>query len=205
MGPTKSLLIFLLAAGSQLMQVASTEAAAENVLGTSAALTGSAGELGKDMQRGILAGLERANRTGGVNGRSLRLIALDDYYEPARTDPNVRQLIECQMPEMDGYETTQAIRTKEQSSVPGSQGKPPVYIVAITANAMEGDREKCLAAGMDDYLGKPVRFPDLQAVMERWQARRSGDGSEEASKLKSNVRTDNRRKMLAISNSGENS
>src|ERR1700736_1730099 len=87
-------LIFLLAAGSQLMQVVSTEAAAENVLGMSAALTGSAGELGKDMQRGILAGLERANRTGGVNGRSLRLIALDDCYEPARTDPNVRQLIE---------------------------------------------------------------------------------------------------------------
>jgi DNA-binding response OmpR family regulator len=70
---------------------------------------------------------------------------------------------------------------------------------------MEGDREKCLAAGMDDYVGKPVRLPDLQAVMERWQAGRSGNGSEEASKLKSIVRTDNRRKMLAISNSGKNS
>ncbi|MEY2616990.1 MAG: hypothetical protein QOH78_2763, partial [Verrucomicrobiota bacterium] len=113
--------------------------------------------------------------------------------------------MDCHMPEMDGYETTQAIRTKEQSFVPGSNGKPPVYIVAITANAMEGDREKCLAAGMDDYVGKPVRLPDLQAVMERWHAERSGSGSEEASKLKSIIRTDNRRKMLAISNSGKNS
>ena len=87
-------LIFLLIAGSQVTQVSGSEAAAEDVLGMYAALTGSAGELGKDMQRGILAGLKRANRNGGVTGRSLRLIALDDGYEPARTDPNVRQLIE---------------------------------------------------------------------------------------------------------------
>jgi branched-chain amino acid transport system substrate-binding protein len=87
-------LIFLLAVECQMMQVSGAEPATENVLGMSAAFTGSAGELGKDMQRGILAGLERANRNGGVNGRSLRLIALDDGYEPTRTDPNIRQLIE---------------------------------------------------------------------------------------------------------------
>jgi ABC-type branched-subunit amino acid transport system substrate-binding protein len=60
----------------------------------STVLTGNAGNLGKDMQRGILAGLERANRNGGVNGRKLRLISLDDGYEPTRTGPNMRQLIE---------------------------------------------------------------------------------------------------------------
>src|ERR1700719_3201888 len=88
------LLIFLLGVECQVMQVSGAEPATENVLGMSAALTGSAGELGKDMQRGILAGLERANRNGGVNGRSLRLIALDDGYEPTRTDPAARQLTE---------------------------------------------------------------------------------------------------------------
>jgi ABC-type branched-subunit amino acid transport system substrate-binding protein len=60
----------------------------------SAVLTGGAEDLGKAMQRGIVAGFERANRNGGVNGRKLRLIALDDGYEPARTAPNMRQLIE---------------------------------------------------------------------------------------------------------------
>jgi len=60
----------------------------------STALTGSAQDLGKDMRRGVLAGLERANRNGGVDGRKLRLIALDDGYEPTRTEPNMRQLIE---------------------------------------------------------------------------------------------------------------
>ena len=57
-------------------------------------LPATSADLGKDMQRGILAGLERANRNGGVNGRKLRLIALDDGYEPARTALNMRQLIE---------------------------------------------------------------------------------------------------------------
>lgn len=64
------------------------------VLGMSTALTGPAATLGQDMRLGVLAGLERANRAGGVNGRQLRLIALDDGYEPAKTAPNMRQLIE---------------------------------------------------------------------------------------------------------------
>jgi branched-chain amino acid transport system substrate-binding protein len=76
--------------------VQSTEpnAPPEILLGMSTVLSGPAADLGKDMQKGVLAGLEHANRGGGVHGRKLRLIALDDGYEPARTAPNMRQLIE---------------------------------------------------------------------------------------------------------------
>jgi len=90
-----TIFLFLLALGSRdAAQAAEVDSAAEIVLGMSTALTGNAGNLGKDMQRGILAGLERANRSGGVNGRKLRLITLDDGYEPTRTAPNMLQLIE---------------------------------------------------------------------------------------------------------------
>ena len=64
------------------------------VLGMSTALTGPTGELGKAMKQGVSVGLHRANRHGGVNGRRLKLLALDDGYEPSRTSPNMRRLIE---------------------------------------------------------------------------------------------------------------
>ena len=66
----------------------------EIVLGMSTALSGPAADLGKNMQQGVLAGFERANRAGGLNGQKLRLIALDDGYEPTRTAPNMRKLIQ---------------------------------------------------------------------------------------------------------------
>ncbi|MBV8901633.1 MAG: response regulator [Verrucomicrobia bacterium] len=87
-------------------------------------------------------------------------------------------LMDCQMPEMDGYEATRAIREREQNPHRPCPWNSPAYIIAMTAHAMQGDRERCLAAGMDDYLGKPVREPELRTALERWkmvtQNRRNG-------------------------------
>jgi len=70
-------------------------------------------------------------------------------------------LMDVQMPEMDGFEGTRRIRAIEQST--GAH----VPIVAMTARAMSGDRERCIAAGMDDYVSKPVRMPELMAAIGR--------------------------------------
>ena len=76
-------------------------------------------------------------------------------------------LMDCQMPEMDGYEATRAIRKREQDSSRSCRWKAPMHVIAMTANAMQGDREKCLEAGMNDYVSKPTRLPELQAALER--------------------------------------
>ncbi len=80
--------------------------------------------------------------------------------------------MDCQMPEMDGYEATQCIRKREHEAATSGRLRTRVHIVAMTANAMQGDREKCLGAGMDDYISKPVRESDLRAAIERWAAAR---------------------------------
>ena len=78
-----TLLFLILALGNRAVQATERDAPAEIVLGMSAVFTGYSADLGKNMQQGILTGLERANRNGGVNGHKLGLIALDDGYEPA--------------------------------------------------------------------------------------------------------------------------
>jgi CheY-like chemotaxis protein len=77
--------------------------------------------------------------------------------------------LDCQMPVMDGYETAQAIRDQENRPDSPCPWKSPVHIIALTAHAMQGEREKCLQAGMDDYLSKPLRPTELKAALERWQ------------------------------------
>ena len=88
----------------------------------------------------------------GDGGEALRMIELLPYD---------LVLMDCQMPDMDGYEATRRIRASESDET-------HLLIIAMTGNAMAGDRERCLKAGMDDYISKPVKLPGLAATLARW-------------------------------------
>jgi CheY-like chemotaxis protein/HPt (histidine-containing phosphotransfer) domain-containing protein len=78
--------------------------------------------------------------------------------------------MDVMMPEMDGLEATRAIRERQKDGVANPNYQSRIIIIAMTAQAMQGDREKCLAAGMDDYLSKPILPKDVRAMVERWGA-----------------------------------
>jgi len=95
-----------------------------------------------------------------ANGREVLKVLPESHYDVIFMD--------CQMPELDGYETTQTIRRWERehhASLGANQAH--IHIIAMTAHAMPGDREKCLAAGMNDYISKPVRAADMEAALKR--------------------------------------
>jgi len=73
-------------------------------------------------------------------------------------------LMDCQMPELDGFDTTRQLRLRNLQSI----NNVAMPVIAMTANVMEGDKQRCLDAGMDDYLGKPVRMDELEAALRRW-------------------------------------
>lgn len=95
------------------------------------------------------------NLTIAVNGREAV-----ELWQAGDTD---LIFMDISMPEMDGYEATAMIRTLEEQG-----GRSRVPIVCLTAHTMQGDRERCLASGMDDYLAKPVQQQDLEAMLTKW-------------------------------------
>ncbi len=96
-------------------------------------------------------------------------------------------LMDCQMPEMDGYEASSFIRTKKDQTL-----NPDIPIIAMTANVMQGDREKCINAGMDDYIAKPVNPAELSEMIDNWLARIEdrGGGSESPGTDAKSIETD---------------
>lgn len=96
------------------------------------------------------------------NGRQAMELAARTHFDLV--------LMDCQMPEMDGLTATGEIRRHEAAS-----GQQRLTIIALTANAMQGDREQCLAAGMDDYLTKPYTQVQLQAIVQKWLDKKRPD------------------------------
>ncbi len=100
--------------------------------------------------------LERLGCRADVAGNGLEALRM------ATSLPYDLVFMDCQMPEMDGFEATRQIRRRQ---LPGGRRLP---IVAVTAHALKGDRERCLEAGMDGYIAKPVTIPDVERALRQW-------------------------------------
>jgi two-component system, sensor histidine kinase and response regulator len=93
-------------------------------------------------------------------------------------------LMDCSMPEMDGYQATAEIRRLHKE---GALRRIPV--IALTANALPEDRERCLAAGMDDYLSKPIARDDLRTMLDKYLSGASGNATASAACRRAAART----------------
>jgi signal transduction histidine kinase/ActR/RegA family two-component response regulator len=131
-------------------------------------------DVGKNTQplAGLVVLLVEDNKTNQMVARLMLQklgcevdVAVNGQEAVAKTEQHDYSVIfmDIQMPLMDGYQTTQAIRTREQTI-----HKKPSLIIAMTANAIKGDREKCLAAGMDDYIAKPFKQEILHKKLLQW-------------------------------------
>jgi len=107
-------------------------------------------------QKLIVRLLEKFGLKADVAGNGVEAVEVFSHR------PYSAVLMDCQMPEMDGFEATAAIRQRDQ------QTGIHTPIIAVTAHALKGDRERCLAAGMDDYITKPIKPDLLKAVLDRW-------------------------------------
>lgn len=112
-------------------------------------------------QNVALGELRRLGHTASVVGSGEVLDAL------SRTAYDVL-LMDCRSPEPDGYEAARAIRKREADAFAAGLTTTRIYVIGMTSNAMEGDRLKCLAAGMDDHIRKPVRTDALRSALERF-------------------------------------
>jgi CheY-like chemotaxis protein len=87
----------------------------------------------------------------------------EEAVEALRAIPYDLVLMDCEMPVMDGFAATAAIRSGQSAVL-----NPNIPVIALTAHVGQGDRDRCLAAGMNDYVSKPVQLAALAAVLERW-------------------------------------